>query len=86
MDWTILVAVVVAAIVIFIAYKLLKLTLKIAVWLIVNAIGGLLILLMVNIVFSMGIPFDLPTVLLCAIGGIPGAICVVVLALLGTYM
>jgi hypothetical protein len=87
MDWVIIAAVVaVAIIVILIAYKLLKLTVKIAVWLIMNALGGLFILLFSNLVFNMDIPYDLPTLLVCIIGGVPGAICIDILALLGTYL
>jgi hypothetical protein len=87
MDWVIFTAVIVAAIiVIVVAYKLLKLTVKLAVWFIVNALGGLFILLLSNFVLNMGIPYDLPTMLICVIGGVPGAICVDVLALIGTYL
>jgi SigmaK-factor processing regulatory protein BofA len=87
MDWVIIAAVIVAAIiVIVVAYKLLKLTVKLAVWFIVNALGGLLILLLSNFVLNMNIPYDLPTMLICVIGGVPGAICVDVLALIGTYL
>jgi hypothetical protein len=87
MDWVIIAAVIVAAIiVIVIAYKLLKLTVRLAVWFIVNALGGLFILLLSNFVFNMNIPYDLPTMLICVIGGVPGAICIDVLALIGTYL
>jgi hypothetical protein len=87
MEWIILAAVVAAAlIIVIIVYKLLKLTVKLAVWLIVNALGGLFILLLSNLVVNLGIPYDLPTVLICVIGGVPGAICVVILALTGTFL
>jgi hypothetical protein len=87
MDWLIITAAVaVVIIVILVAYKLLKFTVKIAVWLIMNALGGLFILLLSNFVFYMDIPYDLPTLLLCIIGGVPGAICVNILALLGMYL
>jgi hypothetical protein len=87
MDWIIIAAIIVAAIiVILVAYKLLKLTVKLAVWFIVNALGGLFILLVSNFVLNMGIPYDLPTMLICVLGGVPGAICVAVLALIGTYL
>jgi hypothetical protein len=87
MDWVIIAAVIVAAIIIIIvAYKLLKLTIKLAVWFIVNALGGLFILLLSNFIFNMNIPYDLPIMLICIIGGVPGAICVDILALIGTYL
>jgi hypothetical protein len=87
MDWVIIAAVIVAAIiVIVVAYKLLKLSVKLAVWFIVNALGGLFILLLSNIVLNMNIPYDLPTMLVCVIGGVPGAICVDILSLIGTYL
>jgi hypothetical protein len=87
MDWVIIAAVIVAAIiVIVVAYKLLKITVKLAVWFIVNALGGLFILLLSNFVLNMNIPYDLPTMLICIIGGVPGAICVLILALMGTYL
>ncbi len=87
MDWVIITAIIVAAIIIIVvAYKLLKLTVKLAVWFIVNAIGGLFILLLSNFILNMNIPYDLPTMLICVIGGVPGAICIDVLALIGTYL
>jgi hypothetical protein len=85
MDWIIIATVIVAAIIV-IAYKLLAVTVKLAVWFIVNALGGLFILLLSNFVFNMGIPYDLPTMLICVVGGVPGAVCIVVLALIGTYL
>jgi hypothetical protein len=87
MEWVILAASVVAAIIIiFIAYKLLKLTVKFAVALILNALGGLFILLLANFVLNMGIPYDIPTLLVCIICGVPGAICVGILAIIGIYL
>lgn len=87
MEWVILaVSAVAAMIMIVIAYKLLKLTAKLAVTLILNALGGLFILLVSNFVFNVGIPYDLPTLLICAIGGVPGAICIDILALLGVFL
>lgn len=87
MDWIILAAIALAAIiVIVVGYKLLKLTVKLAVWFIVNALGGLFILLLSNFIFNMNIPYDLPTLLICGIGGVPGAICIDILALIGIYL
>lgn len=87
MDLITLAAVIVVAIVVIaIAYVLLKLTVKVAVSLIMNALGGLLILLLSNIVLGMGIPYDFPTLLISAIAGVPGAVCIIILALLGIYL
>ncbi len=87
MEWVILAASAVAAIIIiFIAFKLLKLTVKLAVWLILNALGGLFILLLANFVLNMGIPYDIPTLAVCALAGVPGAVCVIILALLGIFL
>jgi hypothetical protein len=87
MEWIFLAAIaIVAIIIIIVAYKLLKLSVKLAVWFIMNALGGLFILLLSNFVLNMDIPYNLPTLLICVIGGVPGAICIDVLALLGTYL
>jgi len=86
-EWLLLAASVVAAIIIVIvAYRLLKFTVKFAVALVLHALGGLFILLLSNVIFNLGIPYDLPTLLISAIGGVPGAICVDVLALLGIFI
>lgn len=86
-DW-ILIAVIGIAIlaVILIVVKILKTTAKLAVSLILNGLGGLFILLLANFVFNMGIPYDLPTLLISAIGGVPGAICVIILKLTGIIL
>lgn len=87
MEWVLIAASLAAAIIIiFIAYKLLKLTVKLAVWLILNALGGLFILLLANFVFNMGIPYDLPTLLISAICGVPGAACIIILKLMGIVL
>jgi inhibitor of the pro-sigma K processing machinery len=76
----------VAIVAIIILYVLLKWATKIAVTLIINAIGGLLILLISNYVLTMGIPYNLPTILVCALGGVPGAIVVDILMMTGTVL
>jgi hypothetical protein len=87
MEWLILAASIVAAVVIIVvAYKLFKLTVKLAVTLLLNALGGLFILFIINLVLNMGIPYDLPTLLICAITGVPGAICIGILALFGVFL
>jgi hypothetical protein len=87
MEWILLIAIIaLAIIIILLTYKLLKLTVKLAVWFIMNALGGLFILVLSNILLNLSIPYDFPTLLICAIGGVPGAICIGILALLGTYL
>jgi hypothetical protein len=87
MEWLILAASIVAAVVIiFVAYKLLKRNVRLAVTLLLNALGGLFILFIINFVLNMGIPYDLPTLLICAIAGVPGAICIGILALFGVFL
>jgi hypothetical protein len=50
---------------------------------IVNTIMGLIILVLANFAFHLGITYSIWTILICAIGGIPGAILVIVLHILG---
>ncbi len=86
-DWVVLAGAAVAALIIIaIAYKLLKLTVKLAAWLVLNALGGLFIFLVSNFVLNMGLPYDIPTLAVCAIAGVPGAICVDILALFGIFL
>ncbi|HTY91781.1 MAG TPA: pro-sigmaK processing inhibitor BofA family protein [Methanocella sp.] len=86
-EWLITAASLVAAIIIiFIAWKLLKLAAKYLVTLILNTIGGLLLILVANVLFSMGIPYDIPTLLISAICGVPGAACIIILKLMGLVL
>ncbi len=50
---------------------------------IVNTIFGLIILALSNIIFNLGIAYSIPAILVCALGGIPGALLVILLHLLG---
>jgi SigmaK-factor processing regulatory protein BofA. len=67
----------------------LFLLLKNVVKLVINSILGLFLLFVINYFHLMGylghpdIPYDWITVLLCILGGIPGALIVVILNLLG---
>lgn len=78
--------IVIALVVIVILYGLLKWAAKVAVTLILNAIGGLFILLLSNYVLTIGVPYDLPSVLICVLGGVPGAIVVDLLKVFGTTL
>ncbi len=57
--------------------------LKTAKLLIVNTIMGLILLFVSNIVFKMGIAYSATALLVCALGGIPGAVLVILLHVLG---
>lgn len=50
---------------------------------IINTVMGLIILALTNLVFHMGIKYSIWSILICAIGGVPGAILVIVFHLLG---
>ncbi len=56
--------------------------LKTAKYLIVNTIMGLIILAVGNMVFNLGIPYSAFALLVCALGGIPGAVLVILLHVL----
>ncbi|SNQ62629.1 pro-sigmaK processing inhibitor BofA family protein [Candidatus Methanoperedens nitratireducens] len=51
--------------------------------LIINTILGLILLVVSNFVFNLGIAYSIPVILICALGGIPGAILVILLHVLG---
>ncbi len=50
---------------------------------IVNTILGLIILALSNIIFKLGIAYSIPAILICALGGIPGALLVILFHILG---
>ncbi len=57
--------------------------LKSAKHLIVNTILGLILLAAGNVVFNLNIPYEPMVLLVCALGGIPGAVLVILLHFLG---
>jgi hypothetical protein len=71
----ILFALIVMVIVVYLVFKMLK-------HIIVNSILGLLILVAVNFVFGLKIAYTWVVVLICAIGGVIGAVIVILLHLL----
>lgn len=75
-EWIVLFLVVIAVIA---AYYVLKT----ASHLIVNTIIGLILLVASNSIFNLGIGYTIPVVLVCALGGIPGALLVILLHVLG---
>jgi hypothetical protein len=60
----------------------LLLILRSITYFIVNAVIGLAIIFLANL-FGLGISYSLLTILICAVGGIFGAVIVIVLSLLG---
>jgi len=71
----ILFALIVMVLVVYLVFKAAK-------QIIVNSILGLLVLLVANFVFGLNIAYTLVVVLICAIGGVIGAVIVILLHLL----
>ena len=81
------VVIVVVLICVAVLFALFKFLLeKTAAALILNAIGGIVILLIANYFFKMLIPYDVLTLLVCIAGGVPGAACVIILDLVGVIL
>jgi hypothetical protein len=57
--------------------------LRAAKYLIVNSILGLILLAVGNIIFNLGIAYTYTVILICALGGIPGAILIMLLHAFG---
>ena len=57
--------------------------LKTASHLIVNTVLGLILLAISNIIFNAGIAYTIPALLVCALGGVPGAVLVILLHYFG---
>ncbi|MCZ7396301.1 MAG: pro-sigmaK processing inhibitor BofA family protein [Candidatus Methanoperedens sp.] len=62
-----------------IAVIVIYIVLKAAKYLIVNSILGLILLAMGNIIFKLDIAYTATVVLICALGGIPGAVLIMLL-------
>jgi pro-sigmaK processing inhibitor BofA len=77
---------VVAILVLIILYILVKLGLRFGKYLVVNSILGIIVLVIANfflVHFGFTVPIDLVTILICALAGIPGALLIILLVLLG---
>jgi hypothetical protein len=79
MEWVVLLVVVIAVVAVF---TLLARTTALVVGLAVNAIVGLILLLLTNLFVSPPIPINLLTILICAISGVVGWLIILVLHLL----
>jgi hypothetical protein len=75
-ETTILLLAIVAVIAVYIVLKAAK-------YLIVNSIVGLILLALGNIIFKLHIAYNATVVLICALGGIPGAIIIMLLHVFG---
>ncbi|TGC08942.1 pro-sigmaK processing inhibitor BofA family protein [Methanolobus halotolerans] len=69
---------IVAIIIAFVLYKLLKTATKMA----VNAILGLIVLIVANAVLGLGIAYSWIVILICAIAGVVGALLIILLSYL----
>ena len=79
MEWVVLIVVVIAVVAVF---ALVARTTALVVGLAVNAIVGLILLFLTNVVVSPPIPINLLNILICAIGGVVGWLIILVLHLL----
>ena len=79
MEWVVLIVVVIALVAVLV---LVTRTAALLVGLAVNAIVGLILLFVTNLVVSPPIPINLLTILICAIGGVVGWLIILVLHLL----
>jgi hypothetical protein len=78
---------VIAILVLIVFYFLLKFGVRLAKYLAINSILGIIVLAVANIVlanFGLTVPIGDPvTILICALAGIPGALLVILLVVLG---
>jgi hypothetical protein len=79
MEWVVLIVVAIAVVAVLV---LLARTTAMLVGLAVNAIVGLILLLLTNLFVSPPIPINLLTILICAISGVVGWLIILVLHLL----
>jgi hypothetical protein len=79
MEWVVLIVVVIAVVAVLV---LVARTTALLVGLAVNAIVGLILLFLTNVVVSPPIPINLLNILICAIGGVVGWLIILVLHLL----
>ncbi|MFZ0925370.1 MAG: pro-sigmaK processing inhibitor BofA family protein [Halobacteriota archaeon] len=73
---------VVAILVLIVLYLLVKLGARYGKYLAVNSILGIIVLLLANFV-GLPVPINLITIIICALAGIPGALLVILLFVLG---
>jgi len=77
---------VVAILVLIVLYVLVKLGVRFGKYLAINSILGIIVLVIANKIlvnFGLTVPINLVTILVCALAGIPGALLVILLFVLG---
>jgi pro-sigmaK processing inhibitor BofA len=77
---------IVAILVLIVLYLLVKFGLRFGKYLVVNSILGIIVLVIANFFlanFGLTVPIDLVTILICALAGIPGALLVILLVVIG---
>ncbi|HZK60775.1 MAG TPA: pro-sigmaK processing inhibitor BofA family protein [Anaerovoracaceae bacterium] len=74
--------IVVAFILLWVAYQLLKTVGK----MVINAIAGILLLVISNLVLGLGIGYSWIVVFVCAVGGFAGAIIIILLHYAGIVL
>lgn len=79
---SILAAAVIIILILAIAWSILRWGIRAVWYLLVNAIIGIIILAVANLI-GIGVPIDWITVAISALAGIPGALLVIVLYLIG---
>jgi len=73
---------VVAILVLIVLYLLVKLGARYGKYLAVNSILGIIVLVLANFI-GLPVPINLITIIICALAGIPGALLVILLFVLG---
>ncbi|MGA2884874.1 MAG: pro-sigmaK processing inhibitor BofA family protein [Halobacteriota archaeon] len=73
---------VVAILVLIVLYLLVKLGARYGKYLAVNSILGIIVLALANFI-GLPVPINLITIIICALAGIPGALLVILLFVLG---
>jgi phosphatidylserine synthase len=73
---------VVAILVLIVLYTLVKLGARYGKYLAVNSILGIIVLALANFI-GLPVPINLVTIIICALAGIPGALLVILLFVLG---
>jgi len=73
---------VVAILVLIVLYILIKLGLRFGKYLVVNSILGIIVLALADFI-GLAVPINWFTILVCALAGIPGALLVILLFVLG---
>ena len=72
-------AVILAGVILYILYRLLKELVKLA----INSIAGIVLLFLLNLLFGLGIPINIFTIVIVALSGVGGVFLILILHFLG---